>query len=101
MKLEVHPSAMWLSLAKRYIWWLPPDEVLRSSPHRLMAQVMNLGTIPDVEILRELVEDDVLRQTLSEAGPGEFSDRSWHFWHQVLGDDELVDVPPLPERQYG
>jgi hypothetical protein len=99
MDTALPASPAWLRLAKRYIWWQTPEESLRTS-HRLIAQVMNLGTLEDLAALRELVDDDTLRQALAEANPGEFSDRSWHFWHQVLGGPGLVDVPPLPERQF-
>lgn len=90
-------SSPWLRLAKRYIWWQAQEEALRT-PHRLIAQVMDLGTLQDLAELRRLVDDDTLRQVLAEASPGEFSDRSWHFWHQVLGGEELVEVPVLPQR---
>lgn len=97
--MEVPASPVWLRLAKRYIWWQAPEEALQA-PHRVIAQVMNLGTLPDIATLRELVDDATLRQVLAEADPGQFSNRSWHFWHQVLGGPDLVDVPPLPERQF-
>ena len=91
-------SSAWTRLARRYIWWQAPEDAVRT-PHRLIAQVMNLGTLEDIVVLRDLVDDDALLQVLAEAGPGEFSERSWHFWHQVLGENP-VEVPPLPQRHF-
>ncbi|MGH8285408.1 MAG: hypothetical protein ACRETT_06540 [Steroidobacteraceae bacterium] len=85
--------------ARKYIWWLPPDEAVRDR-HRVIAQVMNLGTLEDVEALRRLVGDEQLRQALREARAGEFSDRSWHYWHRVLSTSELHEVPAAPARKY-
>jgi hypothetical protein len=95
--METAHSAAWQRLARRYIWWQAPEEALRA-PHRLIAQVMDLGTLGDIASLRQLAGDGAMRQALAEAAAGEFSDRSWHFWHQMLGDGELVAVPPLPAR---
>jgi hypothetical protein len=87
-------------LAKRYIWWLSPAEAMLD-PHHVMAQVMNIGTVEDCMSLRALVDDDDLRMVLREARPGEFSDRSWHYWHQMLGESGLAKVPELPVRTFG
>jgi len=89
-----------LRLAKRYIWWLPPAEAALD-PHRVMAQIMNIGTFEDCTTLRTLAGDDNLRAVLREARPGEFSDRSWHYWHQMLGKSVLTRVPELPVRTFG
>lgn len=99
MQITVQSSPPWLRFAKRYIWWQAPEDAVRT-PRRLIAQVMNLGTLPDIAELRGLVSDDTLLQVLAKASPGEFSERSWHFWHQVLGGENPVEVPPLPQRHF-
>ena len=89
-------------LAKRYIWWQAPEAAARV-PHRVIAQVMDIGLLEDVHLLRQTVGDKAMRQALDEAAPGEFTDRSWYFWHQMLGrpgKDGLVEVPPSPTRQF-
>lgn len=93
-------TTAWLRLARRYIWWQAPKQAI-CNKHKLMAQVMNLGTIDDVAILRALVDDDALRAVLADASPGWFSERSWHYWHQMLGEADLVDVPAMPVRTFG
>jgi hypothetical protein len=85
------------SLARKYIWWQPPERALRDR-HRLIAQVMNIGTQADVEALRATVGDEELERVLREARAGEFSERSWHYWHLVLGLTRPHAVPPLPSR---
>lgn len=85
-------------LAREYIWWQPPERTLRDS-HRLVAQVMDIGTHPDVEALRAALGDEEFKRTLREARAGEFSKRSWHYWHLVLGMARPHAVPPLPSRK--
>lgn len=85
-------------LARKYIWWQPPEDALQDR-HRLIAQVMNLGTYADVQTLRTALGDEELERALREARAGEFSERSWHYWHLVLGIAKPHAVPPLPRRK--
>jgi hypothetical protein len=85
-------------LATRYIWWKTPEEAMQS-PRRVVAQVMNLGDFEDMRQLTDIVGEDELRETLRHAEPGEFTARSWHYWHYRLGLAELGQVPPLPQRK--
>jgi hypothetical protein len=50
---------------------------------------MNIGTLEDVEKLRQALGDAEFRNAIQEARPGEFCDRSWHFRHLVLGVSEI------------
>jgi hypothetical protein len=86
-------------MAWKYIWWKTPEAAM-AFPHRIMAQVMNIGDFDDVRELTEAVGDDVLRQVLSSAEAGEFNLRSWCYWHYRLGLAELGTVPPLPQRRF-
>jgi hypothetical protein len=87
-----------LPLARKYIWWQPPEYALRD-PHRLIAQVMNIGTHADVEVLRAALGDDAFKHALQTARAGEFSERSWHYWYLILGLATHHTVPALPERK--
>lgn len=87
-------------LAARHIWWQDPREAVRE-PRRVIARVMELGDYADVEALDDAVGDDALRATLRSAEAGEFSPRSWHYWHYRLGLARLGEVPPLPQRRHG
>ena len=82
------------AMAAKYVWWQEPRRTL-SSPSLLVAQVMNLGTLEDVQWLLGRVCEDTLRRTLREAPAGIFNNRSWCFWHLRLG---IRPTPPLPER---
>ncbi len=83
--------------ANRFVWWKHSIDAVRY-PMRVIAQVMELGSLEDVERLVAVVGRDALRDTLSQAEAGWFSPPSWHFWHYKLGLCKIGSVPPLPER---
>lgn len=85
-------------LARKYIWWQRPEEAVRDR-RRLIAHVMNIGTYEDVAMLRAAVGDEEFRRALREARAGEFTERSWHYWHLVLGLARPHAVPCLPARK--
>lgn len=86
-------------LATKYIWWKTPDVAI-TQPERVVAQVMNIGDYDDVQMLASLAGDEYLREVLSHAEIGQYSGRSWAYWHYRLG---LIapgqSVPPLPVRR--
>jgi hypothetical protein len=86
--------------ARKYIWWEAPENAV-TTPHRIIAQVMNLGTFEDAQALLRAVGEAEFRQALIAARPGEFSERSWHYWHLVLGVTQLDAIPPMPVRRFG
>jgi hypothetical protein len=65
-----------------------------------VAQVMNIGSHSDVEALRAALGDEQFMRALQEARAGEFSDRSWNYWHLVLGLAKPHAIPPSPKRPY-
>ena len=87
-------------LASLYVWWKTPAEAL-VQPERVMAQVMNMGDYADVQVLAHHVGDDVLRVVIAHAEAGQFSARSWAYWHYRLGLAGVDEVPPLPVRKFG
>jgi hypothetical protein len=87
-------------LARTYVWWKTPDEAL-AMPDRVVAQVMNIGDYDDVQALAEHVGDDCLRDVLRHAEAGQFSERSWTYWHYRLGLAKPGQVPAMPVRRLG
>lgn len=85
-------------LAARYVWWKTADDALRY-PERVVAQVMNIGTFEDVQLLNQIISDEELRGVLRRAEAGQFTPRSWHYWHYRLGLSQPGEVPPLPSRR--
>ncbi len=86
--------------AKKYIWWQKPEEAL-DSPWRILAAVMNTGSLEDSRAVLNIFGKDVLLKTIETASPGWFSPRSWSMWHRVLRLVDYADtVPPLPERSF-
>lgn len=87
-----------LPFARKYIWWQPPERAVEDQ-RRLVAQIMNIGTYADVETVRAELGDGALKHALHTARAGEFSERSWHYWHLTLGLATPHNVPRLPERK--
>ncbi len=88
------------NFARKYVWWQEPECAV-TDPHRVIAQVMDIGTFEDVRALLERVGPAEFEAALRDARPGEFSERSWHYWHLVLGVTQLDSIPPLPIRHLG
>ena len=83
----------------KYLWWKPAAQALED-PERIVAQVMNLGDYNDVCALAHEIGESGFKDVLQKAGPGEFDDRSWHYWHYRLGLAKCEEVPPLPSRKF-
>ena len=100
----VHISPMMLSdptilerFARKYVWWVTAD-VAVAMPERVVAQVMNIGDYDDVQALATLAGDDYLRAVLQQAETGQFTPRSWAYWHYRLGLATPGHVPAMPTR---
>ena len=79
-------------IARALVWWKPPEEVDRLY---LIRRIMEMGTPEMVGYARECFGEAVMRGALTTAEPGNFSERSWNYWHVVFG---LRPTPPLPHR---
>lgn len=87
-----------MTFARKYIWWKTPEEAVRQ-PERIVAQVMDLGDYDDVQSLVHEAGTAYLREVLRFAEAGQFSARSWAYWHYRLGLSDPGHVPALPERR--
>jgi transcriptional regulator with XRE-family HTH domain len=85
-------------MAQRYVWWQPPA-VSVADPRRVIAQVMDIGTLEDIQSLSEAVGRNTLAGVLKHALPGWFRPKSWAFWHTVLGLAAAGRTPPIPSRR--
>ena len=52
---DISESRPLVRLARKYIWWTDPVEIITNNLPRLVASVMELGTWEDAEELRELL----------------------------------------------
>ncbi|MBI4189199.1 MAG: hypothetical protein HY525_01525 [Betaproteobacteria bacterium] len=84
------------TLARRYVWWLSPDEAL-ARPNFVATQVMEMGDYDDVLKLEATLGREAMVRALREAEPGRLSERSWIYWHHRLGLAR-GRIPPLPRR---
>ena len=80
-------------LAKRYVWWETIDWSY-AHPEIFLANVMNLGNWNDIQKLRQLISDTILKIALQKAPAGSFSPRSWDYWHVKFA----LPISPIPKR---
>lgn len=85
-------------MAQRYVWWQPTEAFLADS-RRVIAQVMDVGTLEDIQELVNTVGRNRLIGVLKQARPGWFRPRSWAFWHTALGRTTAGRIPPIPSRR--
>lgn len=95
MRTTLPATADLIALARRVIWFEPPEKAL-ADPIRLAAYTLTYGVHADCQTLRRHLDDDALRAALDTAPPGIFDPRSWTYWNLRLG---RYPPPPLPERQ--
>ncbi len=93
--MKQEPSAELLRVAKRMVWFKPPEETL-ADPVLFLSHVMTYGTVEDLRVVRVPFTDEQLRRVLRAGLPGVFDARSWAYWHVVL---DIRPVPPLPTRR--
>lgn len=87
-------------LAEKYIWWKSPQDAV-DEPERVIAQVMNIGDFEDIQRVEALAGTEILADVLTQAEIGQFTPRSWFYWHYRLGLAEIGEVPALPSRRLG
>jgi len=92
------PPVLMKRMAQRYIWWQPPEASV-ADPRRVIAQVMDIGTIEDIQALARAIGRNTLTGVLKQARPGWFRPRSWAFWHTALGRTTAGRIPPIPSRR--
>lgn len=80
------------TLARSLVWWKPPEAVDLSY---LVRRTMEMGTPEMLATIRQQFGEPYLREALTTAEPGNFSEPSWNYWHVVFG---IRPTPPLPQR---
>jgi len=85
-------------MARRYIWWQTPDASVRG-PLRVIAQVMDMGTLEDIQEVAAILGKRRMAEVLNLASPGWFHPKSWAFWNIALGRTSFGRNPPIPARR--
>ncbi len=93
--MAADPSAELRAVARRVVWFKPPEETLRDTVF-FLNHVMTFGDVDDVITMRRHFDDETLREALRCAYPGVFDARSWAYWHAVLCGSP---APALPARR--
>lgn len=63
-----------------------------------MAYAMTYAHYRDMQVIRQFVSDDEIRQALDAAPPGIIDPRSWAYWNLRMG---RFPPPPAPQRTFG
>jgi len=85
-------------MALRYIWWQTPDESIKD-PLRVIAQVMDMGTLEDIQEMIAVHGKRRMAEVLKHARPGWFHPKSWAFWNIVSGRTNYKNISPIPTRK--
>jgi hypothetical protein len=88
-------SAELVRVARRVVWFKPPEEALNNRT-LLLAHVMTYGTVEDVVTAQKHYSKEEFRAALENAPAGVFDPRSWSYWNTVLG---RTPVPAIPRRR--
>lgn len=76
----------------RLFWWQDQGP---KTPLRIAAQVMALGSLEDIQRVREAHGDSIFAEVLANPPQGLFDAKTWSFWHQKVG---ISPIPPLPSQ---
>jgi hypothetical protein len=85
-------------MARRYIWWQTAEASIKD-PHRVIAQIMDLGTLEDIQEVAAVFGKRRMAEVLKDARPGWFHPKSWVFWHTALKRTAPGRIPPIPARK--
>jgi len=84
------------TVAKRVVWFKPPDETL-NEPKLFLAHLMTYGTLRDIVIAMRYYSDEDFDRVLTDPPSGIFDLRSWNYWNLRYHHEP---VPPLPSRSF-
>jgi hypothetical protein len=82
-------------IAARVIWF-EPAEVALADTNRFLSYALRYARAADMQYLRDVLGDEVLRSALQNAAPGIIDARSWAYWHLML---DMGEAPAMPERR--
>jgi hypothetical protein len=84
-----------LPIAKRVVWYQPPEETLADT-QLFLAHLMTYGTLDEVRAVRRQLGDREFEAVLDDPPSGIFDERSWAYWNLHYHRDP---VPQLPTRK--
>ena len=84
------------ALAEAYVWWLTPEETLRT-PEKILRQILKMGTLSDYRKALELWGEQAFKDAMMTAPPGALDERSWNFWRRYFQLEEKA----FPKRRVG
>lgn len=85
-----------LRIARKVVWFDPPEETLRDLKN-FLAHLMVYGSPAEVAVVERYIMEDEFRKVLEDAPAGVFTTEAWQRWHERLG---MTPAPPLPRRRF-
>ena len=89
------PTPAMLAIAKRVVWFKPPEETLQD-PVFFLCHLMNYTDPADFIAVSEYATPEHFRYAIDRAPAGVFDARSWAYWKIQCGRKA---VPPWPVRR--
>jgi hypothetical protein len=90
----IPPNPDIIAVARRVIWFEPPEQASKDVI-RFLAYVMTYATVDDLAIVWRYFDMSDIKEALDHAPPGIIDNRSWWYWHAMVG---RYPPPPLPKR---
>lgn len=84
-----------LDVAKRVVWFQPPEETIEDRTH-FLCYLMQYGSLQDVVTTRKYYTNNDFQDALINAYPGIMGRRSWAYWNLIINGQPFR---PMPTRQ--
>lgn len=81
-------------IVETLVWWKTPSTV---DPIYLLQKIMNMGTWEMWLWAKQEYTSADFNKALDTARKGDFSLKSWHYWHLILGKKLTPLVGPASE----
>jgi hypothetical protein len=96
----VLPRELLSELERKFFWWEPVGSQPRSDA-RILAQAMSMAGFDEMRRLEQMLGCDLLAETMLQAEPGWFDERSWEFWRGRLTRSTGRPIPDAaPARSF-
>jgi hypothetical protein len=94
------PEEFFSELERRFFWWEPVVSQPRSDA-RILAQAMSMADFAEVRRFEQMLGCELLTETMLQAEPGWFDERSWEFWRGRLTRATGRRIPDMaPARSF-
>ena len=93
--MTIFPKIL-LEIARRVVWFKPPDETLNDKVY-FLCYLMQYGLTEDIVTVQKQFSKKEFRHAINHAYPGILDQRSWAYWNLVLNG---TPDKPMPKRSF-